>query len=72
MNQVSVEAVDIFSPGRISESDSCGADSDCGPGTWSSALVSDSVVVSSVPVVTNEWDCSFCCDCDVCRCAFGL
>ena len=46
MSPVSVEAFDIFSQGEISESDSCGADSACGPGTWSSTLVS---FVISVP-----------------------
>ena len=42
---VSIEAFDIFSQGEISECDSCGVDSDCESGTWSSALVSDDVRV---------------------------
>ena len=45
MNPVSVEAFDIFSQGEISECDSCGVNSDCESGTWSSALVSNDIRV---------------------------
>ena len=37
VNPVSVEAFDIFSHEEISECDSCGVNSDCESGTWSSA-----------------------------------
>ena len=40
-----LEALNIFSPEEISECDLCGADSDCGSGTWSSALVSNDILV---------------------------
>ena len=45
MKPVSVEAFDIFSQGEIPECDSCGVNSDCESGTWSSALVSNDVCV---------------------------
>ena len=44
-NTVSVEAFDIFSQRENSECDSCGANSDCESGTWSSALVGDDIYV---------------------------
>ena len=47
MNQVSLEAFDIFSQGEISERDSCGVDSDCEFGAWSGELVSSRVCVLS-------------------------
>ena len=40
---------------------------------WEFVSECGSVAVSGVPVVTDvSEDCSFCCDCDVRRCAFGL
>ena len=45
MNPVSVEAFHIFSQGEISECDSCGVNSDCESGKWSSVLVSNDVHV---------------------------
>ena len=45
MNQVSVEAFDIFSQGAISECNSCGVNSDCESRKWSSALVSNDIYV---------------------------
>ena len=36
---------DIFSQGDISECDSCGVNSDCESGTWSSALASNDIYV---------------------------
>ena len=45
VNPVSVEAFVIFSYGEISECVSCGVDSDCESGTWSSALVSNDIRV---------------------------
>ena len=44
-NPVSVEAFGIFNQGAIPECDSCGADSDCESGTWSSALVGNDIHV---------------------------
>ena len=46
MDPVSVEAFDMFSPGEISESNSCGVNSDCESGMWLSALVSHDIRVS--------------------------
>ena len=57
VNPVSVEAFDIFSQEEISESDSCGADSDCGSGTRSSALVRNDIHVRlsfAVKVLGNK------------------
>ena len=45
MNPVSQKAFDIFSQGEISECDSCGVNSDCESGKWSSAHVSGDVYV---------------------------
>ena len=45
MNPVSDEAFDIFSLGEISECDSCGVNSDCESGTWSSPLVGNDIHV---------------------------
>ena len=56
MNPVSVEASDTFSHGEISESDSCGVNSDCESGTWSSARMSDDFRVPPSFEVEAEGD----------------
>ena len=43
MNPISVEAFDISSQGEISERESCGVNSDCESGTWSSELVRNDI-----------------------------
>ena len=63
VNPVSVEALDIFSQGEFSVCDSCGVNSDCRSGTWSSTFVSNDIRVPpsfAVEVVGDGEQSVFC------------